>query len=163
MRTEPAKIHSVTFTSEAGHTFEPGDPAIAVTQCYRSAELRHGTYVGVRYYPRYSDEGKRPCVVMEIWKSKRKLVHKETGEEYNYKAERALEYPSYVGCYNYHTQNAEYERAVREYNEKRQAYYNAVKEMRKDYEYRKFRYVGRTMLQLNKIFPADIALRDVEL
>jgi hypothetical protein len=97
---------------------------------------------------------------MEVVKSSKKLVHKETGVDYDHKAENALSYPKYpTARYNtpeFTAQYDEYKAAVTARGEK-------IAELRKDYEYRDYNYLSRTMLQLNKIYPADIALRDVVL
>lgn len=164
-KNTPAPIEAEPFTSNSGHTFNPGDPAIAVTHGWGSANLRFGKYIGVRYYKKYwyrNDNPKGvPCVVMEVVKSKKKLLHKETGAVYDRKAENAIPYPSFPAHYRYGS--PEYNACHEQYDREISEYRAKVKELRKDYEYRDIEFIGRTMLQLNKIYPADIALRDVKL
>jgi hypothetical protein len=163
-KNAPAPIEPDSFTSKfGGHTFNPGDPAIAITMGYRSANLRHGKYLGVRYYKSYYSREENPkgspCVVMEVVKSTRKLCHKETGAFYDYAEENKIPYPAYPSQFRYNT--PEYTAAKAKYDQERVEYRAKVDELRKDYEWRDIKYTGRTMLQLNKIYPADIALRDM--
>jgi len=160
-------INEVEFKTQQGHVLKPGDPAIAVTTCTNSGHLRIGKYLGVRtggYGWRNSD-----CVVMEVQRTRSKLVHKDTGVEYDFKAENKLFPYSMLGEYPYPSYwfdkaaTAAYEERMKAYQEASQKRNAGIKELRKDYVYKDFPYLGRTTLYRNNIYPADIALRDVTL
>lgn len=157
-RNKPTPIEPDSYTSNQGHVFNVGDAAIAVTCGTGNARLQHGKYIGVRYYSDYYSRKEnpkgRPAVVMEVHKSKRRFVHEVTGEDYDWKGEIA-DFP-YTDYSLARTNYEEYKRLSDERSRK-------VDERRKGYVWKDFPYIGRTMLQLNKIYPADIALRDVTL
>jgi len=135
----------VPFTNSYGMTLHPGDPAVAVTKCAGSANLHFGRYLGRR--------GNR--VVMQIKKFRRVFEHRETKIPYDYEAaSRANPYPPYPVGGSRNPEYANYRQKVEEYG-------RIDKEMRKDYHYVSYPYIGYTELRSNKIFPGDLALRDL--
>lgn len=159
---------AVPFTNSKGHVLQPGDAAIAVTTCTSRGELRIGTYLGTR-------KGSYGVgVVLEV-KDSRKLLVDKNDVPYDFAAEnRELPYPRNHARFNangarygtpeYNAANAEYQRAVKEYNDGPVAEYRAAQAKRRSaYSFKEFPYTWVTNLQNNNIYPAGIALADVQL
>jgi hypothetical protein len=144
---------AVPFTNEHGMTLNPGDAAVAVTRGRGDVSLNFGKYLGLRKSGRNKD-----CVVMEVIRYTKKFEHRETGEAYDYELERKeLPYPRSSPYPRYGT--PEYER----WREEIASWTAAQKKRQEPYWYKSYPYTTVTMLKRNKIFPGDIALRDLKL
>lgn len=169
--TRPRRLKpfdAVPFTNSKGHVLQPGDAAIAVTTCTSRGELRVGTYLGTR-------KGSYGVnVILEVKDSRTVLVD-ANDVPYDFGLEnRELPYPRNYPLFNangarygtpeYNAAIAEYQRAVKEYNDGPVAEYRAAQiKRRENYSFKEFPYTWVTNLQNNNIYPAGIALVDVTL
>lgn len=149
---------AVPFTTKNGHVLNPGDPCIAVTVSRHIANLIHGRYLGTRKN-RYCNDVN---VVIDRDKFVSRLVHNVTGEEYDHDLE-SKELPYSRMDYTHRYPSPKYIAAQEEYNRLWKVVIEDRKVRQADYSMKKFPVVRRTTLQLNKVYPADIALKDVTL
>lgn len=162
---------AVPFTNSKGHVLQPGDAAIAVTTCTSRGELRIGTYLGTR---KGSGHYGGISVILEV-KDSRKLLVDANDVPYDFGLEnRELPYPrgyprfnrtnARYGTPEYNAANEEYQKEVKAYNDGPVAEYKAAQAKRREnYSFKEFPYTWVTNLQNNNIYPAGIALADVNL
>lgn len=157
------------FVNEIGQTVKVGDEVVIVTHCTGIVGIGKGRYAGRR------GEGDNVRVLCEVDEVHRKLVHKVTGEEYDYSTNGGhpeIKYPRYDNTnlrYPGWSATAEereaYNKAYAERHAKWDAEYKVysaqIEETKKDYEFRDFPYVRITNLYLNRIFPIATALTNL--
>jgi hypothetical protein len=152
--TKPLEV--VPFTNSIGEVINPGDEVIIVTCSTGRVGSYVGKYLGLRTHKRYNNSQYVNVSVEKMTKSQR-LVHNETGEEYDYKAERAVmkppEYPVENTAYRWGPERSEeWNRKYAEYQKAVNEYSAAIRERRKDYSYKPFFVPRRGSLRKNVIF-----------
>lgn len=158
------------FVNEIGQTVKVGDDVVIVTHCTGSVGIGKGRYAGRRG----DDDNVR--VLCEVDESHRKLVHKDTGAEYDYSTNGGhpeITRPVYPSRNIFSSsprdywsrltpeQEVAYQAAYKKYQEDYKVYQELVEETKKDYEFRDFPYVRITNLYLNRIFPIATALTNL--
>ena len=148
-------IEQVPFTNSLGHTLNVGDNVLVVTTCTGFTNIKAGKYLGSRSYTGYNGTG--VSVSVEVIESKMKLVHKETGKEWDYKAfAENVPYPVHPQIDWRLTSQVERNAISNKYADDQKAWLDKRTEDQKDYHLVDFPYPRRTTLQLNRIFPLNL-------
>lgn len=138
-------IDEIPYTTRDG-VIQPGDKVLVLTCSHGNPQLSRAIYVGMR----------KSNVVVKTFSKAQKLVHKDTGEDYNYKKEpRYPEYPNYR-LYPYGSDvrvEAEYE-----YRKACNERGSIIDALQADYVSREYVKEHIRQLQRNRIFPANYAM-----
>jgi hypothetical protein len=148
------------FTNHRGHKIQVNDPVVVLTTCTSRAHIGLGRYLGYRECPTYYNPNKKETsVLVEVNSSKSRFVHKETGEDYNWRNEfKVFPHPEYPKNIGYYRDRPEYNEAMNAYRLALVIYDGKIMDAHKDYEWKDFPYKRISNLQLNKIYPVDVLL-----
>ena len=152
-------IEEKEFVNEWDQKINPGDEVIVVTTGYgHNVSINKAKYLGYRNRPSYYNSIRTDqYVVIEYLLERNTLVHKDTGEEWNYSEfDKLHPYPSSNYAFRYGTPewNTDQERVRKAYKDRDVA----RQESQKDYISVKKPYTKKSQLQRNRIFPIHSAL-----
>lgn len=144
-----SKIETVPFKNHLDQVLNPGDRAIAVVCDGHNGNLLVGRYLGLN---------KSGNVRMQVKHKVKRRVHSVTGTDF-YSDVRVPPWPEHPSlCGEYRAYSPAYYEAYAKFEHERQARADVIAELQKEYVDKWETETGNTTLQLNKIYPAWIAL-----